>query len=149
MLTTPADDQNGRPIPAKDITKFYFEEGPKIFSEEAKSARRQTEGWGEPSNIVGKVFTQIAMAGVWAFAKLKAPEYDGVHLRRKIKEFCGDTLLAETLTNVVIPAYDMQDLRPLIFSTQQVIYIHIYIYIYISFNFLNYCFFNHNCYYKK
>lgn len=119
MLTTPADDQNGRPIPAKDIIKFYFEEGPKIFSEEAKSARRQTEGWGEPSNIVGKVFTQIAMAGVWAFAKLKAPEYDGVHLRRKIKEFCGDTLLAETLTNVVIPAYDMQDLRPLIFSTQQ------------------------------
>ncbi|EXB55986.1 Patatin group A-3 [Morus notabilis] len=119
MLTTPYDDQNGRPLPAKDINKFYFEEGPKIFSDEAKSARQQTNGWREPSSIVGKVFTQIAMAGMWAFAKLKAPEYDGVHLRQKIKEFCRGILLSDTLTNVVIPAYDMQDLRPIIFSTQQ------------------------------
>ncbi|XP_024020043.1 patatin-like protein 3 [Morus notabilis] len=120
MLTTPANGKgNGRPIPAKDINKFYFKEGPKIFSNEAKLATQQINGWGEPSGVFGKIVSQIVMAGVWTFTRLKAPEYDGVHLRTKIKEICGARLLADTLTNVVIPAYDMQDLCPIILSTQQ------------------------------
>ncbi|PON99257.1 Patatin-related protein [Trema orientale] len=120
MLTTPA--QNGRPIPAHKITKFYFEEGPKIFSNEARLATQQTEGWRkrEPDQgFFSNLLSNIATAGAQIMSSLRAPEYDGLHLRRKVKEIVGDTLLADTLTNVVIPAYDMQNLRPIIFSTQQ------------------------------
>ncbi|PON61765.1 Patatin-related protein [Parasponia andersonii] len=60
-------------------------------------------------------------AAIWCLVRLLTPKYDGYHLHQKIKEIAGDTLLANTLTNVVIPAYDMQNLCPHVFSTQQYI----------------------------
>ncbi|GMN52261.1 hypothetical protein TIFTF001_021411 [Ficus carica] len=96
MLTTPADDQYGRPIPAKDIIKFYFEEGPEIFSKEARLATQRTSRWKEPSSLFGKVVSQIKMAGAWALSRMTELKYNGNHLRTKIKEFCRDTLLTNT-----------------------------------------------------
>ena len=120
MLTTPA--QNGRPVPAENINKFYFKEAPEIFSDEANLAIQKTKGLREKQKqgVLDWLRSAVETVKVWTITKLKEPEYDGVHLRRKIKEMVGNTLLADTLTNVVIPAYDMQNLRPIIFSTQQV-----------------------------
>lgn len=121
MLAAPSVAHNGRPVPARSINKFYFEEGPKIFSEEAKPARQQASGWREAEGLFGKVLGWVAVAGVWALTRLKSPEYDGIHLQQKINDFSRDTLLAHTLTNLVVPAYDMQNLRPIIFSSHQVV----------------------------
>ncbi|XP_074584882.1 patatin-like protein 2 [Curcuma longa] len=45
------------------------------------------------------------------------PKYDVEYLRSKIRELLGDTKLSETLTNVVIPAFDIKFLHPTIFSS--------------------------------
>ncbi|PON42052.1 Patatin-related protein [Trema orientale] len=124
MLTTPYD-QNGKAVPAQDIKKFYFEEGPKIFSSEAKVAKQEAEAYWRSGRDPNQGFFQkyvvshVKKAAIWCLVRLLAPKYDGCHLHQKIKEIAGDTLLANTLTNVVIPAYDMQNLCPHVFSTQQ------------------------------
>lgn len=61
----------------------------------------------------------VLKAGVWLCTKALAPLYDKSHLHQKITDIVGETRLADTLTNVVIPAYDMNGLHPVIFSTQQ------------------------------
>ncbi|CAH9101390.1 unnamed protein product [Cuscuta europaea] len=47
------------------------------------------------------------------------PMYDGAYLHAKIKEMMKDTKLNQTLTNVVIPTYDVHHLKPVIFSSFQ------------------------------
>ncbi|RDX60231.1 Patatin-like protein 2, partial [Mucuna pruriens] len=89
LLTTPSK-KDGRPCAAKEINQFYRIEGPIIFSKEA-----------EITNSVAKSFMQRS------------------HLNEKIIEIVGDICLSDTLTNVVIPAYDMKSLHPVIFSTQK------------------------------
>ncbi|KAI3680162.1 hypothetical protein L2E82_50607 [Cichorium intybus] len=96
MLTAP--DQSNRPLyAAKDIVPFYMEHGPKIFPQHR---------------------------GVWgSFVKtvkmLIGPKYNGNYLRKLIREKLGDIRLNETLTNVVIPTFDIQRLQPIIFSTYE------------------------------
>ncbi|KAJ8625112.1 hypothetical protein MRB53_033642 [Persea americana] len=94
MLTAP--NEKNRPLfAAKDITAFYFEHGPKIFPQSGgllASAR----------NIVK------AVAG---------PKYDGKYLHAIIGKTLGQTRLHQTLTNAVIPAFDIKQLQPTIFST--------------------------------
>ena len=48
------------------------------------------------------------------------PRYDGDHLHRKIKEMLGDKQLHETLTNVIIPTFDMKLVHPVVFSSYKV-----------------------------
>ncbi|KAG1342263.1 Patatin [Cocos nucifera] len=48
------------------------------------------------------------------------PKYDGKYLHRIIKEKLGSLRLHQTLTNVVIPAFDIKRLQPTIFSTYEV-----------------------------
>ncbi|KAL8244309.1 hypothetical protein R6Q59_010567 [Mikania micrantha] len=94
MLTAP--DENNRPIyAAKDIVPFYMEHGPKIFPQK----------WG----IWGII--------VKTLRRLIGPKYNGKYLRKLLREKLGDTRLNETLTNVVIPTFDVQRLQPTIFST--------------------------------
>ncbi|XP_062079758.1 patatin-like protein 2 [Humulus lupulus] len=98
MLTAP--DENNRPLfAAKDIIKFYLEHGPKIFPQESVPV------------LGGALETIRAITG---------PKYDGKYLRNLLKEILGDLRLHQTLTNVVIPTFDIKRLQPTIFSSYEV-----------------------------
>ncbi|WOG93107.1 hypothetical protein DCAR_0312388 [Daucus carota subsp. sativus] len=84
MLTAP--DKDNKPLfAAKDINRFYFEHGPKIFPQDSASA-------------VG-------------------PKYDGKYLRLIIRKLLGKMTLRQTLTDVIIPTFDIKLLQPILFST--------------------------------
>ncbi|XP_022928023.1 patatin-like protein 2 [Cucurbita moschata] len=92
MLTAPDKNNNNRPLfAANEIKEFYMEEAPRIFPQ-----RR---------NFLG---------GVW---KLIGPKYDGKYLRTVVNNLVGELTLKQTLTNVVIPAFDIKILQPVIFNT--------------------------------
>ncbi|KAF6173860.1 hypothetical protein GIB67_039811 [Kingdonia uniflora] len=55
--------------------------------------------------------TMVAVSG---------PKYDGKYLHSLIKENLGGTRLRHTLTNVVIPTFDIKRLQPTIFSSFEV-----------------------------
>ncbi|TQD97495.1 hypothetical protein C1H46_016896 [Malus baccata] len=96
MLTTP--DANNRPLyAAKDITAFYLENCPKIFPQD--------------SSIVAELAMKLKV--------LCKPKYDGKYLHSLLKEKLGDKHLRHTLTNVVIPTFDIKRLQPVIFSSYQ------------------------------
>lgn len=48
---------------------------------------------------------------------LTGPKYNGQHLHSVVKELLGDTRIDQTLTNIVIPTFDIKLLQPTIFST--------------------------------
>lgn len=52
------------------------------------------------------------------------PKYDGKYLHGVVTEKFRETRLADTLTNVVIPTFDIKHLQPKIFSTYEVRPIH-------------------------
>ncbi|GJN33114.1 hypothetical protein PR202_gb21680 [Eleusine coracana subsp. coracana] len=90
MLAAPNKDR--RPLfAAKDINKFYTENGPQIFPQR-----------GDLANTV---------------IELKGTKYDGKFLHSKIQSLLGATRLRDTLTNVVIPTFDIKNQQPTIFST--------------------------------
>ncbi|XP_062104567.1 patatin-like protein 2 [Humulus lupulus] len=98
MLTAP--NENNRPLfAAKDIKEFYLNECPKIFPQN--------------SCPVFPRFKKLIKA-------LVGPKYDGKHLRKLVKEKLRDTKLSQTLTNVVIPTFDIKELQPTIFSSYEV-----------------------------
>ncbi|KAL5705842.1 hypothetical protein ACHQM5_024082 [Ranunculus cassubicifolius] len=45
------------------------------------------------------------------------PKYDGVYLRSFIQEVLKETTISQTLTNVIIPAFDVRLLQPILFTT--------------------------------
>ncbi|KAL6878440.1 hypothetical protein ACP4OV_012610 [Aristida adscensionis] len=90
MLTAPGDDK--RPLfAAKDINRFYLENGPRIFPKKNRLTA--------------------------AMSALRRPRYNGKYLRGKIRSMLGATRVCDTLTNVVIPTFDVRLLQPIIFST--------------------------------
>lgn len=97
MLTAP--NESNRPLfAAKDIKNFYLEHCPKIFP--------QTKG---PFASAVKMLKAIS-----------GPKYNGEYLHALVQEKLGEKLLQQTLTNVVIPAFDIKQLQPTIFSTYEV-----------------------------
>lgn len=65
------------------------------------------------------------------------PKYDGEYLHEKIKNLIGGRKLSQTLTNVVIPAFDIHEFQPVIFSSLQVILIFFFLFsVYLFFFFL-------------
>jgi patatin-like phospholipase/acyl hydrolase len=48
------------------------------------------------------------------------PKYDGKYLHGLLRRYLGDTRLDRTLTNVVIPTFDIAYLQPTIFSSFEV-----------------------------
>ncbi|XP_061343624.1 patatin-like protein 2 [Gastrolobium bilobum] len=97
MLTAP--DQNNRPLfAAKDIKPFYMDHCPKIFPQ-----------------LTGFCATILAKLARY----MGGPKYDGKYLRWVVREKLRDIRLHETLTNVVIPTFDIKSLQPTIFSTYQ------------------------------
>ena len=55
-----------------------------------------------------------------AIKALMGPKYDGKYLHKLLKEKLGDRRLRQTLTNVVIPTFDIKRLQPTIFSSYEV-----------------------------
>ncbi|CAO2146596.1 unnamed protein product [Urochloa humidicola] len=99
MLAAP--DENKRPLfAAKDLTTFYLENGPKIFPQ-------KKAGWRWLTSAVNLVGT------------MRGPKYDGVFLHDKIKSLTHDVRIADTVTNVVVPAFDVKFLQPVIFTTYE------------------------------
>ncbi|GMN35225.1 hypothetical protein TIFTF001_005161 [Ficus carica] len=97
MLTAP--NENDRPLfAAKDIKDFYLEHCPKIFPQESFPLAGAAE----------------------AIKALMGPKYDGKYLHKLLKEKLGDRRLRQTLTNVVIPTFDIKRLQPTIFSSYEV-----------------------------
>ncbi|KAI4356305.1 hypothetical protein L6164_000337 [Bauhinia variegata] len=120
LLTKPF--QNGRPCTAKEINKFYRVEGPKIFSEEARNKPERVDPVERPS-FLGKMFehtkTLLSNAFEWALTKGFSPDYKSEPLCHAVEKILGDFLIADTLTNIVIPTYDMTNLLPRIYTTMK------------------------------
>ncbi|KAL7253622.1 hypothetical protein ACSBR1_008039 [Camellia fascicularis] len=97
MLTAP--NEKNRPLfAAKDIKAFYLDHCPKIFPQKRRSFANATK----------------------VIRALSGPMYDGKYLRCLLKEKLGNTRLNQTLTNVVVPTFDIKLLQPTIFSTYEV-----------------------------
>ncbi|XP_039127718.1 patatin-like protein 2 [Dioscorea cayenensis subsp. rotundata] len=95
MLTAP--DKNNRPLfPAKEINEFYLENCPKIFPQ-------------KETCIISSAFNFLRVA--------TGPKYNGKYLHWKIQQLLGNMTLDKTLTNIVIPTFDIKLLQPTIFST--------------------------------
>ncbi|KAK8551934.1 hypothetical protein V6N13_120363 [Hibiscus sabdariffa] len=99
MLTTPDPNNQNRPLfAAKDINDFYLEHCPKIFPQDRTP-------FAPAANLV---------------KSLTGPKYDGEYLHNIVREKLGETRLHQTLTNVVIPTFDIKQLQPKIFSSYEV-----------------------------
>ncbi|XP_012841492.1 PREDICTED: patatin-like protein 2 [Erythranthe guttata] len=85
MLTAPKLNNNRPLLSAKDIKEFYIEHCPNIFSKR------------------NNVFSRAAKM-VKSFSGAK---YDGKYLHSLLKEKLGDTKLHETLTDIVVPTFDI------------------------------------------
>ncbi|EXB86651.1 Patatin group A-3 [Morus notabilis] len=98
MLAAP--NEKNRPLfAAKDIKNFYLQHCPKIFPQDSiPLAGRATE----------------------IIKSLTGPKYDGKYLHKLLKEKLGDLKLHQTLTNVIIPTFDIKRLQPIIFSSYEV-----------------------------
>lgn len=98
MLTAP--NENKRPLfAAKDIKPFYLDNCPKIFPQ-----RR--------SGMFGSIAKKLKLLFL-------GPKYDGNYLRQVVREKLGETRLHQTLTNVVIPTFDIKYMQPTIFTTYE------------------------------
>lgn len=95
MITAP--DENNRPLyAAKGIKPFYLENCPKIFPQTHKLFP------------LGRLFKSLI-----------GPLYDGSHLHRVLRKELRDIKLTQALTNLVIPAFDIKRLQPVIFSSYE------------------------------
>ncbi|KAB2023406.1 hypothetical protein E1A91_D06G018800v1 [Gossypium mustelinum] len=98
MLTCP--NEKNRPLfAAKDIKDFYLTNCPNIFP--------------QPGCPLFSRTTKVIKA-------LSGPKYDGKFLHKVVRDRLGETRLHQTLTNVVIPTFDVMHLQPAIFSSYQV-----------------------------
>ncbi|KAF5468270.1 hypothetical protein F2P56_012436 [Juglans regia] len=92
MLAAP--NENNRPLfDAKDITPFYLQHGPRIFPQKG------------------------GLYGI--FRSLIGPKYDGKYLHGVLREKLGETRLHSTLTNIVIPTFDIKNLQPTVFTSYE------------------------------
>ncbi|KAL6572915.1 hypothetical protein OROHE_002391 [Orobanche hederae] len=91
LITTmiTAPGKDNRPMyAAKDITTFYLDHSPKIFPQ------------NRIANLIG------------------GPKYDVKYLKSLIEGLLGNLTVSHTLTNVVIPSFDIKRLQPIIFTTK-------------------------------
>ncbi|XP_051178843.1 patatin-like protein 1 [Lolium perenne] len=97
MLAAPGE--NKRPLfAAKEINQFYLDNGPKIF----------------PQRSYG-LLTPVAKL----FSAVMGPKYDGKFLHDKIKKLTNDVTIADTITNIIVPTFDIKFLQPVIFNTYE------------------------------
>lgn len=96
ILASPATGEGRRPLfVTEDIKPFYFERGPLIFPHK----------W---CSFATKI------AAFWD------RRYDGEYLWAVIRGRLGKTRVCDTLTNVIIPTFDVKLLQLIFFSTRDV-----------------------------
>ncbi|KAK9054081.1 hypothetical protein SSX86_025158 [Deinandra increscens subsp. villosa] len=98
MLAAP-NDQNRPMYSAKEIIRFYFQHAPRIFPRAGRT----------------KFINSIASV----FGEVTGPRYDGKYIRALTKMLLKNLTIKQTLTDVVIPAFDIRLLQPIIFSSAQ------------------------------
>ncbi|EYU39404.1 hypothetical protein ABFS82_11G089000 [Erythranthe guttata] len=92
MITAP--NKENRPMyTAEEIVDFYLEHCPCLFP------------GCERHNVVKTI------------KNLFGPKYNGKYLRTLLRELLSELRIKDTLTNVVIPAFDIKRLQPVIFTT--------------------------------
>lgn len=97
MLAAP--NEKNRPIfAAKDIKDFYLNNCPHIFP--------------QPCSLFANPLKVMK--------SLAGPKYNGHYLHNIVREKLGNLKLHQTLTNVVIPTFDIKNLQPTIFSSYEV-----------------------------
>ncbi|KAI9109313.1 hypothetical protein K1719_019657 [Acacia pycnantha] len=95
MLTAPNKADSNRPqFTAQQIVEFYKTKSKDIFP---------LKRWQQSD-----------------LDYLSKPKYNGKELCKILKKTLGETKLSETVTNVVIPTFDMKQIRPQIFSSFRV-----------------------------
>ncbi|KAF8650775.1 hypothetical protein HU200_063679 [Digitaria exilis] len=98
MLSAPGKDN--RPLfAAKDISQFYLDNGPKIF----------------PQRRVGCCVPSMVQFVVDSLRP--GPKYDGKFLHEKIETLLKDTKVGDTLSNVILPTFDVKRMQPILFNT--------------------------------
>nr|AAD22169.1 patatin-like protein [Sorghum bicolor] len=114
MLAAP--DDNNRPLfSAKDLTTFYLENGPKIFPQKKPKQGLCGDLWWTGGALQAGFLTPVRnLLGL-----VRGPKYDGVFLHDKIKSLTHDVKVADTVTNIIVPAFDVKYLQPIIFSTYE------------------------------
>ncbi|XP_066336287.1 patatin-like protein 2 isoform X1 [Miscanthus floridulus] len=134
MLAAP--DENRRPLfAAKDISKFYLENGPKIFPQRkyvhTLLAAHSSLVYVYPLHYTSLMPLHACATGTYRMimeflkpvanvvSQLMGPKYDGSYLHDKIKSLTRDVRIADTVTNIVVPAFDVRTLQPVIFSTYE------------------------------
>ncbi|XP_039778872.1 patatin-like protein 1 [Panicum virgatum] len=89
MLMAPGKDK--RPLlAAKDISQFYLDNGPKIFAQKGNAVKIFARG---------------------------GPKYDGEFLHEKIRSLLQETKVADTLSHVVMPTFDVNRMQPILFNS--------------------------------
>ncbi|KAI4997473.1 hypothetical protein ZWY2020_052815 [Hordeum vulgare] len=97
MLTVP--NKKRRPVfAAKDIQAFYMDHAPRIFP--------QLRG------AFGRIMRILR--------SFSGPCYDGKYLHEVVRKKLGSGRLHQTLTNVVIPTFDIRRLQPTIFLSYEI-----------------------------
>ncbi|WVZ67351.1 hypothetical protein U9M48_016441 [Paspalum notatum var. saurae] len=100
--------ESQRPMEAKRIKKFYRDFGPTIFE----------RGWPlrPVSNLLRWCFGH-AHDFTAHICLLWGPRYDGNVLRNTIREHMGKLTLADTLTRIAVPAFDIEGLATILFDS--------------------------------
>ncbi|KAF8673335.1 hypothetical protein HU200_048894 [Digitaria exilis] len=98
MLSAPIKDK--RPFTAEEITHFYYDNGPDIFP--------QAQGWISSMWQTTKDVLKKSWGG---------PKYDGKFLHDKIEEIIDEVMVADTLSNIVVTAFDVKCQHPIRFNT--------------------------------
>lgn len=86
MLAAPADGSRRPLFAAEGINPFYLEHGPRIFPRK------------------------------WSIAAASGPKHDGKYLRAVTRRVLGETRVRDTVTDVIIPTFDVKLVQPIIFS---------------------------------
>jgi patatin-like phospholipase/acyl hydrolase len=124
MLVAP--NNTNRPLfAAKDIQAFYMNHAPKIFPQQRwilNTFLIVLVNW--IANLSGQHFFSFFRGPfgrvMRIFRSLSGPSYDGKYLHDVVRKKLGITRLHETLTDVVIPTFDIKRLQPIIFSSYEV-----------------------------
>nr|TKR75466.1 hypothetical protein D5086_0000285080 [Populus alba] len=110
MITAPNDQK--RPLfAAKDINDFYHKNAAVIFPQKTEP---------DVGTLLGELVTTLKENIIRSLIlTLWYPRYDGGPLRDIIQKLLKETMLSESLTNVIIPSFDIKLLQPTVFCTSK------------------------------
>ncbi|CAL4982017.1 unnamed protein product [Urochloa decumbens] len=118
MLAVP--DSNDQPkFKAEEIKQFYLENGPEIFAPRPRSSicGRVLCGWSD--FFIRPVLQAVNWGPMYDLVTRQywGPKYDGKALHTAIKNKMEQRTLGETLTTIVVPAFDVFKRSTVLFSS--------------------------------